>query len=52
MGQVDAAGLPLSDAALEFQVAQYSRNRATGYDCFYQMRDGLVIEDTRSSGCR
>lgn len=49
---VAARRLPLSDAALQSQIAQYSRNRATGYDCFYEMRDGRMLEDTRSSGCR
>jgi hypothetical protein len=44
-------GLPMSDASLNHQVAQYNKNTATGYDCFYLMQKGEMVESSRSQGC-
>ena len=43
--------LPMSDSQLAAQVASYTRNRATRYDCFLMMRKGEGISATASAGC-
>lgn len=43
--------LPMSDTELMAQVAQYNRNRDTRYDCFYLMREGEMIDDSRLGNC-
>ena len=43
--------LPMSEAQLAAQIAQYNRNRQTGYDCFYLMNKGAMVDGSRSAGC-
>jgi hypothetical protein len=43
--------LPMTDAQLNTQAAQYRRNKSTGYDCFAMLKNGEMIEETRSAGC-
>lgn len=43
--------LPMSDAQLMAQVAQYNRNRQTAYDCFFLMKKGEMVDSSRSEGC-
>jgi hypothetical protein len=43
--------LPMSDAQVVKQVAQYNRNRETDYDCFFLMSDGEMVDSSRSAGC-
>jgi len=44
-----ARALPMTDAQLNAQFAQYNRNRSTGYDCFMLLRRGEPRFS--SSGC-
>jgi hypothetical protein len=43
--------LPMSDSQLGAQIASYTRNRATRYDCFLMMKKGEGISATASAGC-
>jgi hypothetical protein len=43
--------LPMSDAELEAQVAQYNRNRATNYECFFLLSNGEMVDSSRSGSC-
>jgi hypothetical protein len=45
------SALPLTVAQLQRQVAQYSRNRATGHDCFYLLAAGRMVDGSRSGNC-
>lgn len=44
-------GLPMSARSLAAQIAQYDRNRSTGYDCFFQLAEGAMIDSSRSGTC-
>jgi len=46
-----AHALPMTDAQVNTQVAQYKRNKHTGYDCFVMLNQGDMMEETMSSGC-
>jgi len=39
--------LPMSDAQMRAQIAQYNRNRNTGYDRFILLGNGEILEETR-----
>lgn len=38
--------LPMTDAQVETQLAQYNRNTNTGHDCFALMKDGDITRQT------